>query len=145
MTLTDDLIASPLETPPPEPNPVMKKTWEQVTLGLFIIVPFAAVMASIPVVWGWGLNWRDVGIAIVMYAITGHGITVGFHRYFTHSAFKATRWLRVTLAVAGSMAIQGPVIQWVADHRKHHRFSDKNGDPHSPWRYGTNLAALTKG
>jgi len=145
MTITDDLINSPFEAPPPGADPVMKQTWEQVTLALFIIVPFAAVVAAVPVAWGWGLSWRDLGIAVVMYAITGHGITVGFHRYFSHSAFKATRWLRVILAVAGSMAIQGPVIQWVADHRKHHRFSDKLGDPHSPWRYGTNLAALTKG
>jgi stearoyl-CoA desaturase (delta-9 desaturase) len=145
MTITDDLINSPFEAPTPGADPVMKQTWEQVTLALFIIVPLAAVVAAVPVAWGWGLSWRDLGIAVVMYAITGHGITVGFHRYFSHSAFKATRWLRVILAVAGSMAIQGPVIQWVADHRKHHRFSDKLGDPHSPWRYGTNLAALTKG
>jgi len=80
-----------------------------------------------------------------MYFVSGHGVTIGFHRYFTHRAFRAKRWLRVLLAVAGSMAIQGPVIQWVADHRKHHRFSDREGDPHSPWRYGDNAWALTKG
>ncbi|MGH9076108.1 MAG: acyl-CoA desaturase [Acidimicrobiales bacterium] len=129
----------------PAPPPVVKKTWEQVVLFLFIVVPFAAGVAAVPVGWGWGLSWRDVVIAAAMYAITGHGVTVGFHRCFTHGAFKAVRWLRVVLAVAGSMAIQGPVIQWVADHRKHHRFSDKGGDPHSPWRYGTDVAALVKG
>ena len=80
-----------------------------------------------------------------MYAVTGHGITVGFHRYFTHGSFKAKRPLRIGLAVAGSMAIEGPVIRWVADHRKHHKFSDKEGDPHSPWRYGETLPALLKG
>jgi stearoyl-CoA desaturase (delta-9 desaturase) len=80
-----------------------------------------------------------------MYVVTGHGVTVGFHRYFTHRAFRARQWLRVTLAVAGSMAVQGSVIQWVSDHRRHHRFSDRDGDPHSPWRYGRNVGALAKG
>jgi stearoyl-CoA desaturase (delta-9 desaturase) len=80
-----------------------------------------------------------------MYVVTGHGVTVGFHRYFTHRAFRARQWLRVTLAVVGSMAIQGSVIQWVSDHRKHHRFSDREGDPHSPWRYGRSFGAIAKG
>jgi stearoyl-CoA desaturase (Delta-9 desaturase) len=84
-------------------------------------------------------------IAGAMYAITGHGVTVGFHRYFTHHAFRTRRWVQVVLAVAGSMAIQGPVLLWVADHRKHHRFSDRAGDPHSPWRYGRSFRALTRG
>ena len=126
-------------------EPDLKKTWEQVALALFVVVPFAAVAAAIPVAWGWGLSWRDVTIAVAMYAITGHGVTVGFHRHFTHHAFKAPRWLRGTLAVCGMMAIQGPVITWVADHRRHHRFSDRDGDPHSPWRYGHNIRSLVKG
>src|SRR5512142_143717 len=63
----------------------------------------------------------------------------------THSSFKAVRALRVVLAVAGSLAVEGPVIRWVADHRRHHRFSDKDGDPHSPWRYGSTIPALMKG
>ena len=130
---------------PAPTEPEMKKTWEQVALGLFVVVPFLALLAAIPVLWGWGLTWRDIVIAIVMYYLTGHGITVGFHRLFTHRAFRAKRWLRVTLAVAGSMAIQGPVTRWVADHRKHHRFSDREGDPHSPWRYGRSVGAMTKG
>jgi stearoyl-CoA desaturase (delta-9 desaturase) len=80
-----------------------------------------------------------------MYVITGHGVTIGFHRLFTHRSFRAQRWVQVVLAIAGSMAIQGPVVRWVADHRKHHRFSDRGGDPHSPWRYGSNITALTRG
>ena len=64
-------------------------------------------------------------------------MTVGFHRYFTHRAFKATRALRVALAIVGSMALQGPITHWVADHRRHHAFSDRDGDPHSPWAFGT--------
>lgn len=122
-----------------------KQMFDQVALAVFLIVPFASLVAAVPLLWGRGLGWRDVAIAVVMYAVTGHGITVGFHRHFTHHSFRAGRWLRVVLAVCGSMAIQGPIIQWVADHRRHHRFSDRDGDPHSPWRYGRGLAALTKG
>ncbi len=118
---------------------------ERVALAGFILVPFLAVLAAVPVAWGGWLGWRDVVLALMMYAITGHGITVGFHRLFTHKAFKPNRAVKVALAIAGSMAIQGPVIRWVADHRKHHKFSDRDGDPHSPWRYGENLRALTKG
>jgi stearoyl-CoA desaturase (Delta-9 desaturase) len=118
---------------------------EQVALALFIGVPFLAIAAAVPVAWGGWLGWTDVLIAAVMYAITGHGVTVGFHRYFTHKSFKPNRPLKIALAIAGSMAIQGPVIRWVADHRKHHKFSDRDGDPHSPWRYGQTIPALTKG
>ena len=70
---------------------------------------------------------------------------MGFHRYFTHSSFKANRGLKIALAIAGSLAIEGPVLVWVADHRRHHKYSDKEGDPHSPWRFGTDWKALTKG
>jgi stearoyl-CoA desaturase (Delta-9 desaturase) len=130
-----------------EPDPTDYKTMpEQIVLALFVIVPFLALLVAVPSLWVTGfLTWQDAAIAAVMYAVSGHGITVGFHRYFTHRAFRARQWLRVTLAVAGSMAIQGPVIQWVADHRKHHRFSDRDGDPHSPWRYGTDAWAVAKG
>jgi stearoyl-CoA desaturase (delta-9 desaturase) len=123
----------------------VKTVWQQVTLALFIAIPFAALMVAVPVLWGWGLGWRDAVIGAAMYVITGHGVTIGFHRLFTHRAFRAKRWLQVALAIAGSMAIQGPVVRWVADHRKHHRFSDHEGDPHSPWRYGRNVTALARG
>jgi stearoyl-CoA desaturase (delta-9 desaturase) len=118
---------------------------EQVALALFIAVPFLAILAAIPVAWGGWLGWSDFAIALVMYVVTNHGITVGFHRLFTHKSFRPNRAVKITLGILGSMAIQGPLIRWVADHRKHHKFSDRDGDPHSPWRYGTNLRALTKG
>jgi stearoyl-CoA desaturase (delta-9 desaturase) len=118
---------------------------EQIALGIFIVVPFLAVAVAVPVAWGGWLSWTDVLIMVAMYWLTGHGITVGFHRLFTHKSYKPNRAVKIALAIAGSMAIQGPVIRWVADHRKHHKFSDRDGDPHSPWRYGTDLKALTKG
>ncbi len=118
---------------------------EQIALGVFIVVPFLAVAVAIPVAWGGWLGWTDILIMVTMYWLTGHGITVGFHRLFTHKSFKPNRAVKIALAIAGSMAIQGPVIRWVADHRKHHKFSDRDGDPHSPWRYGTDLKALAKG
>jgi stearoyl-CoA desaturase (delta-9 desaturase) len=118
---------------------------EQVALALFILVPFVAVLAAVPVAWGGWLGWSDVAIAVVMYFLTCGGITVGYHRYFTHRSFKPNRAVKVALAVIGSMAIQGPLVRWVADHRKHHKFSDRDGDPHSPWKYGDTVGALWKG
>ncbi len=129
-------------------KPIFGKTkgfGEQAVLYLFVVVPFLALVAAVPLSWGWGLGWLDVALLVGMFTITGHGITVGFHRHFTHGSFKAVAPLRAALVVAGSMAIQGPVTQWVADHRRHHAFSDREGDPHSPWRYGQTLGALTKG
>jgi stearoyl-CoA desaturase (delta-9 desaturase) len=130
------------------PKPVFEgtKRWgEQFMLYAFVIVPFLAFLAAIPVAWGWGLNWTDVILFVVFYYFSGLGVTIGYHRLFTHGSFKANRPLRVVLAIAGSFAIEGPVIRWVADHRRHHAHSDRDGDPHSPWRYGTSAGALLKG
>jgi len=133
---------------PAGPKPIVEGTRpgaEQIVLYVLVLVPFVALLAAIPAVWGWGLGWHDVVLSFVFYAVSGLGVTVGFHRYLTHGGFKAKRWMRVALAIAGSLSVQGPVIRWVADHRRHHMFSDKEGDPHSPWRFGTSVGALTKG
>lgn len=119
--------------------------WQRLVLLLFVGVPSLAVPAAVWVAWGWGVHWRDLVIAAVLYVVTGYGITAGFHRHFTHGSFRARRGLRIVLAIAGSMAIEGPVVRWVADHRMHHQFSDRAGDPHSPWRYGTSARAVAKG
>jgi stearoyl-CoA desaturase (delta-9 desaturase) len=116
-----------------------------VALWAFVIVPFLALIAAVPVAWGGWLHASDIVIALVFYAISGLGVTVGFHRYLTHGSFKAKRWLRVALTVAGSMAVQGEPTQWVADHRRHHAYSDVEGDPHSPWRFGSSVWGLTRG
>ena len=119
--------------------------WEQVALGAFIAVPLLAIAAAGFVVWGHGLSMTDVALSAVFYAVALHGVTVGFHRHFTHGSFKAKRGLRIGLAIAGSLAIEGPVTRWVADHRRHHAYSDADGDPHSPWRYGNDFRSLCKG
>src|SRR6185369_2537390 len=116
-----------------------------IALWAFVVIPFVALIAAVPLAWGGALTWVDVAIGAFFYVVSGLGITVGFHRYLTHGSFKARRGLRVALAVAGCMAIQGEPTQWVADHRRHHTFSDQEGDPHSPWRFGTSFWALTKG
>jgi len=120
-------------------------TFQRVLVGVFVAIPLVALLAAIPLMWGWGLGWHDVIIALVFYWGSGLGITVGFHRYFTHGSFKAKTGLRVAMAIAGSLAIEGPVITWVSDHRRHHKYSDREGDPHSPWRYGDDWKALSKG
>jgi stearoyl-CoA desaturase (delta-9 desaturase) len=112
---------------------------------LFVFIPFAAMVAAVPLAWGWGLGWTDIGLAAGFYLVSSLGVTVGYHRYFTHGAFKANRPLRIAMAVAAGLAAQGSVIAWVADHRRHHAFSDREGDPHSPWLFGTSAAALAKG
>ncbi|MGW4397912.1 acyl-CoA desaturase [Amycolatopsis nivea] len=120
-------------------------TAEMLVLKTFLLVPFAALIAAVPLVWGWGIGWTDLILATVFYVLATLGVTVGYHRYFTHGAFKAGRPLRIALAIAGSMAVQGSVIFWVASHRRHHAFSDREGDPHSPWLFGTSPAALLRG
>ncbi len=81
----------------------------------------------------------------VIYVVGVHGITIGYHRLFTHSAFTAGPTMRAVLALAGSLAVEGRVVDWVADHRKHHQFSDADGDPHSPWEYGPGARGLARG
>ena len=137
--------ATRTRTPRPDIEPEPDGRLDRFLVGVFVAVPLLAVLAAIPLAWGWGLGWHDIVIAFVFYVVTGMGITMGFHRHFTHSSFKAARPLRVSLAVAGSLAIEGPVLVWVADHRRHHKYSDKEGDPHSPWRFGNDWKALTKG
>ncbi|SMD27140.1 stearoyl-CoA desaturase (delta-9 desaturase) [Kibdelosporangium aridum] len=130
------------------PQPMLageKSPAELFLVKLFAIVPALALAAAVPLAWGWGLGWTDVGLAVFFYTLTCLGVTIGFHRYFTHGAFTATRGLRIALAVTGSMALQGPIIGWVADHRRHHAYADREGDPHSPWLFGTSAGALAKG
>jgi stearoyl-CoA desaturase (Delta-9 desaturase) len=124
-----------MDRPNPEKReiePVLHETRDRIITGVVTVLPFLALAAVCWQAWADLLHWSDVAVFVIMYIATGLGVTVGFHRYFTHRSFKTSRPMRAILAVLGSAAIEGPVISWVADHRKHHRFSDREGDPHSP-------------
>jgi stearoyl-CoA desaturase (delta-9 desaturase) len=113
-------------------QPVQNETRDRIITGAITAIPFAALIVVGWQLWNEALHWSDIAVFGICYVLTGLGVTVGFHRHLTHRAFKAKRWLRGTLAILGSAAIEGPVISWVADHRKHHAFADVEGDPHSP-------------
>jgi stearoyl-CoA desaturase (Delta-9 desaturase) len=97
-----------------------------------VVLPFAATIAALALFWNRLVSPADLVIAAAMYLLTATGITVGFHRLLTHRSFQTPKPVEYLFAVLGSMAVQGPVISWVADHRKHHAHTDKDGDPHSP-------------
>ena len=96
-----------------------------------VAVPFAATIAAIALFWNRLVSPADLAIAAVMYMLTAVGITVGFHRLLTHRSFQTSKPVEYAFAILGSMAVQGPVVSWVADHRKHHAHTDEEGDPHS--------------
>ncbi len=110
-----------------------------------IIVPFLVFIAAVIAMWGRGFGWAELGIMTGMYLITGLGVTVGFHRLFAHKAFETRRLSRIVIAVLGSMSVQGPLMWWVALHRKHHHHSDEEGDPHSPHTHGSSVRGLVAG
>jgi stearoyl-CoA desaturase (delta-9 desaturase) len=131
-----------------EIEPVLHETRDRILTGLATGLPFVALAIVCWQAWADLLRWSDLAVFAIMYLATGLGVTVGFHRHFTHRSFATGKPLRAILAVLGSAAIEGPVIAWVADHRKHHTYSDREGDPHSPhvghgggWR-GTLLGLL---
>jgi stearoyl-CoA desaturase (Delta-9 desaturase) len=113
-------------------EPVANETRDRIITGFVTGAPFVALGIVCWQVWADLLRPSDVAVFAIMYVATGIGVTIGFHRLLTHRSFATSRPLRGLLAVLGSAAIEGPVISWVADHRKHHAFSDKEGDPHSP-------------
>ena len=117
---------------PADIQPVEHETRDRIATGLVTVVPIFALGFAAWQSWQGILRPLDVAIFFVFYVLTGLGVTVGFHRLFTHRSFKTRPAVRGVLAVLGSVAIEGNVISWVADHRKHHAFSDRPGDPHSP-------------
>lgn len=123
-----------------------RSRWEHAAFYAFVIVPFLAVLVGVSLAGARrGIDALTVTLFVVFYAVPVHGVTVGYHRLFTHRSFKANRPLKIGLAIAGSLAIQGGVIRWVADHRKHHQNADGADDPHSPWRFGSGARNLTRG
>jgi stearoyl-CoA desaturase (delta-9 desaturase) len=110
-----------------------------------VLLPFAAFIAAIPLLWNHLVGPTDLAVFAFMYLLTGFGVTIGYHRLLTHRAFDAPRPVRYALALMGQMSVQGSVIDWVADHRKHHTFTDEEGDPHSPHGHGGGLRGALHG
>ena len=117
---------------PDDIQPVAHETRDRIATGIVTGLPVAALGVVAWQVWADFLHWSDVLVFVILYVLTGLGVTIGFHRYLTHRSFTTSRVMRGVFAALGSAAIEGPVISWVADHRKHHTFSDREGDPHSP-------------
>jgi stearoyl-CoA desaturase (Delta-9 desaturase) len=123
----------------------MTRTERNVNI-MAVILPFFAAVAGAVLLWGSFLGPRDIAIFVAMYLLSALGVTIGFHRLLTHRAFETRRWMRYLLAILGSLSLQGPVIDWVADHRKHHAFADEDGDPHSPHvGVGAGLRGMLRG
>jgi stearoyl-CoA desaturase (delta-9 desaturase) len=119
------------------PHPAASALERRITV-VAVVLPFVGFLVALWLLWGGAVSWRDLAILAVAYLLVGFGVTIGFHRMLTHRAFEAQPWLRATLAILGSMSVQGAVIHWVADHRRHHVFTDEEGDPHSPHTHAGN-------
>jgi stearoyl-CoA desaturase (delta-9 desaturase) len=116
---------------------------ERIANLIGVVVPFVGVLVAATLLWSRGIDGVDVAIFLVMYVLSAVGVTVGFHRLLTHRAFQTYPWLERTFAVLGSLSVQGSVMDWVADHRKHHAHTDREGDPHSPHiGHGSGLRGL---
>ncbi len=139
-------VADPVaELPPLDEEPERVSLGTQVATLLAVLVPFLGLFAAAVSLWGWGFSWVDLGLLLGLYFLTAVGITVGFHRLFTHRAFETNRTVEFVLGVLGSMAVQGPLLKWVAFHRRHHQHSDRPGDPHSPHHHGRGVLGLLRG
>jgi stearoyl-CoA desaturase (delta-9 desaturase) len=136
MTLESSPTAAPPRCEPPPRDPAPERgallSVDGIANVLATVVPAGLVAWAAWRAWGGALRWHDLVVLAVSYTLTGLGITVGFHRLLTHRSFKTSPAVRGVLAALGSAAVEGPVIEWVSNHRKHHRFSDLPGDPHSP-------------
>ncbi len=124
-------------------NPLPPLTWSASFVA--VVAPFAAFILAIVWLWGWGVTWSPLILLLALSVGTALGITIGFHRLFTHRSFQTTRPIQVCLAVLGSMAAEGPLLKWVAVHRLHHQRSDEAGDPHSPHLHKAGLGGLASG
>jgi len=117
----------------------------QLVTFVAIVVPFLGLIAVPFLWWGRGFSWVDFGLLVGMYTLTVLGITVGYHRLFTHRSFETYSFIKIIFCVLGSMAVQGPMLKWVAMHRRHHQHSDTELDPHSPHHHGSGVLGMLKG
>jgi stearoyl-CoA desaturase (delta-9 desaturase) len=131
-----------------EPSPAAPPRPSQLQIWLTLAIVFGPVLAlgyAVVRFWGTGITLLDLILATVLYFVAGHGVTIGFHRLLTHKSFRTSRPVKVALTVAGSMSFQGGVTSWVANHRRHHSYTERDGDPHSPHGHGDGLVAHLRG
>jgi stearoyl-CoA desaturase (delta-9 desaturase) len=131
-TYPQDVALQEAGPSPEDVEPCEHETVDRLLTGTVTVVPFLMLGVVGWQLWADLLGWSDLLVFVILYVATGIGITVGYHRLFTHRSFRTTPAVRAVFAVLGSAALAGPVVAWVADHRKHHAFSDRPGDPHSP-------------
>ena len=110
-----------------------------------IVIPFSGFIVAVAVSWGHAVDLPTIAVCGIMYLFTAFGVTMGYHRLFTHKSFTAKRWLKITLAIAGAMAAEGPLFFWCAMHRRHHQHSDTEYDPHSPHHHGSGVKGILHG
>jgi stearoyl-CoA desaturase (delta-9 desaturase) len=133
----------PARRPPPEEHEISLA--RKIINLVGVVLPFVGLIAAIVLLWHQAVGPLELGLMLGLYVITCLGVTLGYHRMFTHRALEASRPFRAAIAVLGSMAVQGSVIKWVADHRKHHAYTDRDGDPHSPHLAGPGFWGAAKG
>jgi stearoyl-CoA desaturase (delta-9 desaturase) len=138
---------SPSEKSPTEFAPRGVSLAVKIANLVAVIGPFAGLIVAIVLLWGIGFSWVHLGLMLGMYTVTVMGITIGWHRLFTHRAFETNRFMKLVFALMGSMAVQGPLLKWVAQHRQHHQHSDTDSDPHSPHSHceGAGIKGMLKG
>ncbi|HED52602.1 MAG TPA: acyl-CoA desaturase [Phycisphaerales bacterium] len=145
---SDNNVETPTTPTTTNPNPLGTITIPvklRIANFVGVILPFIGLIVAIVLLWNIAFNWVHLVILVGMYLATAIGITVGYHRFFTHSSFKTSRPVAAILAILGSMAVEGSVLQWVATHRCHHQNSDGEDDPHSPHDHGDRLRDMIRG
>src|SRR3954467_138729 len=139
------MFRTAVERPESHPYAQSMSKLEKYANLVAVIVPFAALIAAIAFLPSTYVGPTDLAILAGMYLVSAFGITIGYHRLLTHRAFDTPRPVKYALAIMGQTAVQGPVVDWVADHRKHHAFTDEDGDPHSPHGHGGGLRGALRG
>jgi stearoyl-CoA desaturase (delta-9 desaturase) len=143
------ILSNPTPTDSPKAIPTQAlpsiSTAARIATLAALTIPFAGLVTALVFLWGWGFGWVDFGLLVGGYLLTALGVTVGFHRLFTHRSFETSRIVQFILAVLGSMAVQGSVLKWAAFHRRHHQHSDTPDDPHSPHHQGNGLLGVLRG
>jgi len=138
-------VEIPTEPEQPTAFDTRKRVFAFIGTFIGVTVPMVGVVAAAVLLWGHGFGWVDFGLLVGMYTVTMLGITVGFHRLFTHRSFQAVKPVQVIFGILGSMSFQGPLIDWVGRHRLHHQYSDHDGDPHSPYPHSPGILGWLAG